>query len=524
MVENVIPTQEIIAEVNRICEDPDFKSKVLLQKFLRFIVKEKLAGRNDDINGYSIGIHVFDKDDHFDSEQDSLVRIHAGRLRRQMKLYYLERGKNDPIVITIPKGGYHPNFVRNKQPKGPHGVSNNKSDQAPIEARLAVLPFVNLTGDPNMQYLGFGFSEDLSVELTRYNVLHVINCWKRPDDMNPENHLTDNVKARFILDGSIQMVDSILMILVKLIDTKDQRQLWATRFHKKQEDLDLFSMEKEISENVASVIGSETGLIMNKLYKEIKHEPTGDPDVLRAILYFYYYEAHISAESTSTTFQYLQRASEKNPDSLLIMSMLGCMYGNFYMLDYGIEEDSLSRMWDLTKNAYEQEPDNQLIRIIFLGSCFMKNDLSRFKEVIDTCLENEPKSPFRLGTIGFYMCLSGNWNEGKVILDKVMNSGMGYSLFLHGATCLFYYRQGEFNDALTEAVKYKIPGLFWGPLLRASCYGQLGQFDKGREEVESLLRLKPDFPEKAHVLIQRFIRDETLYLRILEGLKLAGIK
>ena len=55
--------------------------------------------------GYTLGIDVFDRDVDFDPQVDPIVRIEAGRLRRALERYYLTEGKNDPIVIRIPKGG-----------------------------------------------------------------------------------------------------------------------------------------------------------------------------------------------------------------------------------------------------------------------------------------------------------------------------------------------------------------------------------------------------------------------------------
>jgi hypothetical protein len=75
------------------------------------VVNETLEGRGDQLKGYTIGVSVLGKTENFDPEQDSLVRIHAGRLRRLLHTYYLDAGKNDPIYIDIPKGGYHPMFL-----------------------------------------------------------------------------------------------------------------------------------------------------------------------------------------------------------------------------------------------------------------------------------------------------------------------------------------------------------------------------------------------------------------------------
>lgn len=95
----------IIRQVEKICKSSEFISKKLLCDFLSYIVSEYLAGRGEKIKGYSIAIDVFGRDENFDPGQDALVRIHAGRLRRMLDLYYLRSGIDDPVRIETPLGG-----------------------------------------------------------------------------------------------------------------------------------------------------------------------------------------------------------------------------------------------------------------------------------------------------------------------------------------------------------------------------------------------------------------------------------
>ena len=104
---------EIRSQVNKICQSDEIRTKLQLCKLLRYVVDEALAGRSENLKGYTIALDVFGKGNDFDPDQDPIVRIHAGRLRRMLKLYYLQSGTNDPIVITsVPeKAGFLANFL-----------------------------------------------------------------------------------------------------------------------------------------------------------------------------------------------------------------------------------------------------------------------------------------------------------------------------------------------------------------------------------------------------------------------------
>ena len=247
---------DILDEIERICNYSEIKSKKLICLFLRFVVQETLSGRGDQLKGYLIGTQVLGKDSDFDPEQDSLVRIHAGRLRRLLKLYYLEDGKNDPIIIEIPKGSYQPLFSKNDP--GTSQIENGASPavfspETPAhEPSVAVLPFYNLTGDPNKEHFSHGFSNELSVELTKYNDLKVINCWLRPSlgDI-PIPELYNKFGARFLIDGSVHLYENQIKILVILVDTSTGKQIWAERYIRDFTVENLQKIEEEVCDEIA---------------------------------------------------------------------------------------------------------------------------------------------------------------------------------------------------------------------------------------------------------------------------------
>ena len=79
-----------------------------MQGFLRYVVEATLGGQGNRLKEYTIAVEVFGRDDSFDPQTNSLVRVEAGRLRRTLTLYYLTHGRDDPLRIEIPKGRYVP--------------------------------------------------------------------------------------------------------------------------------------------------------------------------------------------------------------------------------------------------------------------------------------------------------------------------------------------------------------------------------------------------------------------------------
>ena len=102
--------EDVIAQLERMLEGVSFKASPRRREMLRFIVDETLAGHGNRLKGVTVAISVFGRDETFDQQSDPVVRLEARRLRSDLDSYYVDAGSQDPVRITIPKGGYVPHF------------------------------------------------------------------------------------------------------------------------------------------------------------------------------------------------------------------------------------------------------------------------------------------------------------------------------------------------------------------------------------------------------------------------------
>jgi tetratricopeptide (TPR) repeat protein len=85
-------------------------------RFLAYVVRQALAGDEDLIKEYAIGLDVFDRGPRFDPRDDAIVRVEAMKLREKLTLYYRTEGTTDPVTISLPKGSYRPVFEIHEAP------------------------------------------------------------------------------------------------------------------------------------------------------------------------------------------------------------------------------------------------------------------------------------------------------------------------------------------------------------------------------------------------------------------------
>jgi Tol biopolymer transport system component len=100
----------IRTQLAKILSSVSFASSPRMNRFLKYVVETTLEGKGALIKEYVIALEVFDKSDAYDPREDSTVRTEASKLRARLSRYYENEGQADPVVISVPKGGYVPAF------------------------------------------------------------------------------------------------------------------------------------------------------------------------------------------------------------------------------------------------------------------------------------------------------------------------------------------------------------------------------------------------------------------------------
>jgi hypothetical protein len=129
------------AELDRVRNSNAFAKSYRLCLLLTYICENSMQGRFDELTEQQIGINVFGRTPGFNSADDAIVRGTARHLRERLAIYYQEEGKNDPLQIVVPKGGYLAHFERTPQSSAVSpGEKAGTRIQVPALAKLRVKP------------------------------------------------------------------------------------------------------------------------------------------------------------------------------------------------------------------------------------------------------------------------------------------------------------------------------------------------------------------------------------------------
>jgi TolB-like protein/Tfp pilus assembly protein PilF len=243
----------IRAQLRRILASREFAASDRMCRFLRLAVTETLEGRSDDLKEYRIGLEVFDRQESFDPGADPIVRVEARRLRAKLAKYYATEGRYDDIVVELPKGGYVPSFSRREPPSAEFSASATN--------RIAVLPFVDLTGAAGGTHFGDGLTWELIHGLTRIESLSVV-AWNSAAQLRAEgipdiSVIGEKLQVQAVLAGSIRRSADRLRVVAQMIDTTSGVYLWSETYERRVDDA--ADIQQEISEAIITTLRIRLG-------------------------------------------------------------------------------------------------------------------------------------------------------------------------------------------------------------------------------------------------------------------------
>jgi serine/threonine-protein kinase len=254
---NDVSELEVRAQLDRILQSRPFRGSERLRRFLKFAVESALEGKADQLKESVLGREVYDRGAEYDPRTDSIVRVESQRLRRRLREYYEGEGLSDPLTIAFHAGSYVPAFtlVDREDPDELHRRSLWPDTGQPDPQTVAVLPFSNLSADPEQEYFCDGITDDVIYALSRIPGLTVIghtSVFALKGGLQGAKEVGARLGAGTVVDGSVRRSGDRLKIFTEMIDAATGEVRWAESYDRTVEAI--FSVETEIAQAVARVL------------------------------------------------------------------------------------------------------------------------------------------------------------------------------------------------------------------------------------------------------------------------------
>ncbi|MCX8999749.1 hypothetical protein NOF55_21830 [Rhizobiaceae bacterium BDR2-2] len=164
-----IGADAVKASLEKILASQTFARSEKLRSFLGYVVEKEQNGGAQALKGYCIGVDVFGRPEEFDPSSDPLVRVQAGKLRKLLDRYYETEGQDDLVRITIPTGGYVPQYrINRRKCPPPPSLLDRMPPEETEPASVAARPRPHIR---TMLYVG---ATALNLVLAAFNIGHLV--------------------------------------------------------------------------------------------------------------------------------------------------------------------------------------------------------------------------------------------------------------------------------------------------------------------------------------------------------------
>ena len=337
----------VLEQLEKVLASSDFSSAARGSQFLRFLVEGTLDGRGDQLKEYTIALEVFERDETFDPGTNPAVRVEASRLRRRLEHYYLTQGREDAVLIEVPRGTYVPVFRDNpdilhldevlERARTASG-DNLFLAEIPSGPSIAVLPFECLN-EGGTTVFSDGITIEIITALSRFREFQVLGrntTFTRRGKRNPLE-VARELGVRYVLTGSARRTDPKVRVNAELINGTNGTVLWSESYERDLSVEMIFDIQDDIANHVVVTVAQPYGVIVRPELVLARRKAPENLETYDCILLYYDYAADLSPEKHLKAREALESVHETDADAPQVWSTRSHLYTDSYRYGYNMK-------------------------------------------------------------------------------------------------------------------------------------------------------------------------------------------
>jgi len=394
----------------------------------------------------------------------------------------------------------------------------------PDKPSIAVLPFNNMSGDPEQEYFADGMAEDIITALSRSPWLFIIarnTTFTYKGEKVDVKRVAQELGVRYVLEGSVRKAGNRIRATAQLIDGTTGGHVWSERYD--GELADIFDLQDEITRNVVASIQTQVHLTASEPARK-SNRP--DLTVWELTMRGWQLLYDFSPESFTTAKTLLEEAIAHDPNSAEAHLVLALIHYHDAIMGFvNDNQTSLTTARELARRATRLDDQNEYAHWT-LGLCYM--GLARHGESIaalERAVELNPNCSVAYGSLGTALSLVGRIDESIANQEIAIRSNpRDPSIFFRFTGIgLAHYLAGRYDAAIEWASKavHRMPTWYLGHFLLAASHMQANRLEEAKAAVDRCREVLPD--ASVSQLDRLPLTDATDMERFRECLRKAGL-
>ncbi|MGX5829995.1 tetratricopeptide repeat protein [Mesorhizobium sp. 43Arga] len=387
----------------------------------------------------------------------------------------------------------------------------------PFKPSVAVLPFTNMSADPEQDYFSDGIAEDLITELSRSQSLFVIARNSSFAFKGQSVNITEvgrKLGVRYVVEGSVRKAAARVRITAQLIEAATGNHVWAERYDRDLEDL--FAVQDEVTERIAWALVGKVGAAEIVRTRQTQTSLSAYDAFLRGIDAMH----RFTEKDTVAGVEFLRLALGWEPHSARAHAWLADAYATLSVFRGDGDMKALAMQSAL--RAIELGDASGLAEAVVAALHGWKGEFEAAEAHWRRALAMGPTNPEVLVWVGYICLWSGQLTKAREIGERLRRLSPLEHRDVHELLAFAYYLLGEYEASLDSFRRWDNNNYDRGFANLAACLGQLGRVDEAILAWGRCLERKPGFTLGDYKRGSPYRRQEDVE-HWLAGLRKAGI-
>ena len=364
----------------------------------------------------------------------------------------------------------------------------------PDKPSIAVLPFVNMSGDSEQEYFSDGLTEEIITAFSKVPEMFVIarnSTFVYKDKPVKVQKVAEDLGVRYVLEGSVRKGEEKVRITAQLIDALTGHHLWAERYDRNLKDI--FAVQDEITMRILSALevkltDGEQALIQKKGTNNLK--------AYLKLLQGIHYSHVVNPENVLKARQIFEGIISEEPNYAIAYSQIARTYWIEVLLGTSKSpKESLRKAADLAKKSLSI--DQSLgASYAYLGHInIMRRNWEKGISLLNQAVELEPNGAESHYLLGLGLSFSGRPGEAIPIIKKAIRLNPITPAPYYNVIAIAYRMEGQLDKAIDWLEKgiQRYPNILFSHLNLSACYILAGREQEAHKEAKEVLRLNPKF-------------------------------
>jgi len=370
----------------------------------------------------------------------------------------------------------------------------DKKLELPDKPSIAVLPFVNMSGDSGQEYFSEGITEGIITSISKIGELFVIartSSFKYKGQAVDVQQVGRELGVRYVMEGSVQRSGERIRITAQLIETKTGHHLWAERYDRELKDT--FAIQDEVTMKILTALqvkltDGEQGRIRAKGTKKL--------EAYEKHLQGLQYTRRFNLEGNVLARQMLEEAIDIDPEYAMNYALLG--WTHIMDVWFGGSKSlptSMEQVFKLAQKALSLD-DSLIDGHLLLGRIYLlKRQYGKAIVEAERAVASEPNASFAIHQLAQTLMYAGRQEEAIAFYKKAFRlDPFPSSYFFHGLGAA-YLLTGKNNEAIAacqKAIRLS-PHSLPAHIILGAAYGSAGRKENASAEVAEVIRINPKF-------------------------------